>query len=93
MKKLRLASALVSAMFLWPMMAYAEETKTVSWYAAPANKAALDAKLAECKNNPGELRDTPNCINARAASEKLATSGSFEKVQEPPIPTFSRPPK
>ena len=93
MKILCLASALASVMFLCPVMVNAEEIKTVSWYAAPANKAALDTKLAECRNNPGELRDTPNCINAYAASEKLSTSGSFEKVQEPPIPTFSRPPQ
>jgi endonuclease YncB( thermonuclease family) len=46
---------------------------------------------AECRNNPGELRNTPDYVNARSASEKLATSGRFEKVEEPPIPTFTRP--
>ena len=40
-------------------LALAEETKTVDWYAASQNKPALEAKLAECRNNPGELRDTP----------------------------------
>ncbi|MCD7982739.1 MAG: EexN family lipoprotein [Desulfovibrio sp.] len=86
-------SALVSGalLLLAAPFALADETRTVDWYTAPQNKAALDAKLAECRNNPGELHNTPNCFNARAASEKLATSGHFEKVKEPPIPTFARP--
>jgi len=61
----------------------AEETRTVEWYRAPENKAALEIKLAECKNNPGELRNTPNCINARKAFELNFTSGKFDKVREP----------
>lgn len=92
MNAFRVSVLLSGALFLFSVTsALAEETKTVDWYAAPQNKSALDAKLAECRNNPGELRDTPNCINARAASEKLATGGRFEKVEEPPIPTFARP--
>ena len=50
---------------------------------AQDNKAALDAKLAECKNNPGQLKDTPNCQNARAAFEVIFKSGTFERVKEP----------
>ena len=66
----------------------AEETRTVEWYLAPENKEALDAKIEECKNNPGELWDTPNCLNARHAAERKMRGGKFEKVKEPPIPTF-----
>lgn len=92
MNKLGLSALLSGALILLSAsLTLAEETKTVDWYTAPQNRTALDAKLAECRNNPGELRDTPNCINARAASEKLATGGRFEKVKEPPIPTFARP--
>lgn len=93
MNKLWSSALLFSALVLFsaPPFALAEEIRTVDWYTAPQNKVALDAKLAECRNNPGELRDTPNCVNARAASEKLATGGRFEKVKEPPIPTFARP--
>lgn len=29
-----------------------EETRSVEWYRAPENKAAFEAKLAECKKNP-----------------------------------------
>ncbi|SBW05680.1 conserved exported hypothetical protein [uncultured delta proteobacterium] len=60
-----------------------EETKTVEWYLKPENKPALDAKLAECRNNPGQLKDTPNCINARQAAEKIFLGGKFDKVREP----------
>jgi len=65
-----------------------EDTKTVEWYLKPENKAALEVKIAECKNNPGELWNTPNCQNARMAFEKRLLGGSFQKVEEPAIPKF-----
>ena len=43
-----------------------EVTNTKEWYSA--NKEELTKKLKECANNPGELKDTPNCINAKAAA-------------------------
>lgn len=67
-----------------------EETKTVECYMNPANKPALDAKLAECKNNPGQLKDTPNCVNARAAAEKIFLGGKFGKVKEPDFSGFGK---
>ena len=39
-----------------------EEVKTVDYY--EQNKKALELKMKECKNNPGELKETPNCQNA-----------------------------
>ena len=30
----------------------------------------MEEKLRECANNPGELRDTPDCINVNAASAR-----------------------
>ena len=61
-----------------------EETRSVEWYRAPENKAAFEAKLAECKNNPGELKNTPNCVNAFKAFElNFLQGGKFEKVREP----------
>ena len=42
-----------------------EQTRTVEWYLQ--NKAELKKKIEECANNPGELGNTPNCINAKAA--------------------------
>lgn len=61
-----------------------EETRSVEWYRAPENKVAFEAKLAECKNNPGELKNTPNCVNAFKAFElNFLKGGKFEKVREP----------
>ncbi len=58
-----------------------EETRTVDWYMAQENKAALEAKLAECRNNPGELKDTPNCQNAALAQHKLFARPPSIKIQ------------
>ena len=92
MNKMLLSATIGGILILMPLAACnAEETKTVEWYLTPENKAALEAKLAECQNNPGELKDTPNCINARVAADKRATSGTFEKVREPAVPKFAKP--
>lgn len=36
-----------------------------------ADDALLTKIIGECRNNPGELHDTPNCRNAEAADGKL----------------------
>lgn len=41
---------------------------TVDQYLAKPD--LLEEKLRECANNPGELRDTPDCINVNAASAR-----------------------
>ena len=48
-----------------------QEVKTVEWFMAPENKAVLDETLKQCNNNPGMLKDDPNCINAANARHKL----------------------
>lgn len=88
MNKMVIAAAFVGIMLIGAGSAVAEETRTVEWYLAPENAEALDAKIRECRNNPGELQNTPNCINARQAFNKKATSGRYQKVEEPPIPKF-----
>ncbi len=35
-----------------------------------ANQTLLSDLIAKCKSNPGELRATPNCVNAEAADWK-----------------------
>lgn len=45
-----------------------EETKTVEYYETHLDE--LQTKLNECANNPGELKDTPNCQNAMKAELK-----------------------
>lgn len=36
-----------------------------------ADEALLSSIITNCRNNPGELRDTANCRNAEAADGKL----------------------
>jgi hypothetical protein len=36
-----------------------------------ADQTLLTKIIGECRNNPGELHDTPNCRNAEAADGKL----------------------
>ncbi|RUM20672.1 hypothetical protein EFQ99_29020 [Rhizobium vallis] len=36
-----------------------------------ADEALLTKIISECRNNPGKLRQTPNCQNAEAADWKL----------------------
>jgi hypothetical protein len=35
-----------------------------------ANPDAMDAKLKDCANNPGDLGDDPDCVNVRVAAER-----------------------
>ncbi len=49
----------------------------VEWFKAHNNERQV--KLEECANNPGELKDTPNCLNALEA-EKQLSSGSLRDV-------------
>lgn len=36
-----------------------------------ADEALLSSIITNCRNNPGELRDTANCRNAESADGKL----------------------
>lgn len=36
-----------------------------------ADQPLLSTIIGQCRNNPGELSDTPNCRNAEAADGKL----------------------
>lgn len=57
---LALGSALGIARDLPP-----QERRTVSWYAA--NPWALEAVTRACRDDPGRLRGTPDCVNADQA--------------------------
>ncbi len=41
-------------------------TRTVEFY--KQNETERNNKLNECRNNPGELSETPNCKNAEQAA-------------------------
>ncbi|WP_349436786.1 EexN family lipoprotein [Pararhizobium sp. A13] len=47
----------------------AEKTYTVD--ELMADEPLLTKIMGECRNNPGKLRETPNCRNAEAADWKL----------------------
>lgn len=79
---LGIVAALMSASAVFA----AEQTKgsitpSVDWYMAPENKAALEAQLKECRNNPGELEETPICQNALTAESRLFARKPATKVK------------
>jgi len=47
-----------------------EKNKTVEYYMQ--NSDERKAKIAECKNNPGELALQHNCVNASKAETKAS---------------------
>jgi hypothetical protein len=66
-----------------------ETVREVDWY--ERNAAEREAKLAECRANPGLLDGTPDCINASRAENnaKATTKWATEKEgvrTEPAIP-------
>jgi hypothetical protein len=54
------------------------EPKTVAYYTA--NPAERDKVIAECKNNPGKLKDDPDCINANDSAIQ-----GWGKAKLPPV--------
>ena len=58
---------LVSALLTGP--AIAETTRTVDWWKAHSTERATH--IQECRNNPGELGKTPNCVNAEKAEAEV----------------------
>ncbi len=46
-----------------------QQTKTVGWFLDHRDELAVALKA--CRDNPGELGKTPNCINANEARNKV----------------------
>ena len=67
---------LAGALLAGPAMA--ESTYTVDWYRH--HSAERSTKLQECRNNPGELGSTPNCMNAEKADaiEETTKTGRLQ---------------
>ena len=69
------------------------ETQAIKPAATPGLKEFTDniefAKEVDdkCRNNPGELREAPNCINAReaVAKDRLIGSGDDNSFKAPRI--------
>lgn len=59
-----------------------EVVQTVEWY--KANKPERLEMLSKCKNNPGELAATANCVNASSAASAI-TWGARGGIQVKPL--------
>lgn len=46
--------------------------------------ATRELLVSECKNNPGKLRDTPNCVNAGRANYLTDLDRMRKSLSEPP---------
>ncbi len=46
-----------------------EPVNTVEWY--KTHEAEREAMLKKCLNNPGQLAETPNCVNAKEAASRV----------------------
>ncbi len=46
-----------------------QQTKTVGWFFEHREELAVTLKA--CRDNPGELGKTPNCVNANEARNKV----------------------
>lgn len=53
-----------------------ESVHDVDWFKTHDDER--QSTLRECSNNPAELRDTPNCINALQAERALSSGEPFE---------------
>ncbi len=56
-----------------------------------ANSALRAQVLARCANDPGALRDTPDCVNAREA-ERLEGLGNLKSLAPLAVPPAPRVP-
>jgi len=61
----------VSALAMLLLSACFSEEKVYTVDELVADKVLLTKIIGECRNNPGELRDTASCRNAEAADGKL----------------------
>ncbi|MBM3552102.1 MAG: hypothetical protein FJX45_10105 [Alphaproteobacteria bacterium] len=56
--------------------------KTVSWFMS--NREEMKRVLKACKDNPGALSGTPDCVNASAARDKLIVQEMKDAVKGGP---------
>jgi hypothetical protein len=66
-RTLFLTTAILAALGAAP--GYAAGQHSVPWYLA--NRDALQSELAACAADPGNLENTPDCVNANAAQQHV----------------------
>ena len=70
MNKLVISAVLPALLMLGCEAEKTAAVQTVDWYLA--HDAERKATQKECQNNPGELGQTPNCVNASIATRRAA---------------------
>ena len=63
--RLLLLAFLAAIMLCMPGCKEEKEVKTVQWYREHPEE--LQKQYDICRNNPGQLKDDPNCVNAMQA--------------------------
>jgi hypothetical protein len=53
-------------------------THTVDWYVAHGDERK--AEVAKCDNDPGDLQNTPDCVNAKDAGPKAVELEAKQKL-------------
>ncbi|MBQ9682002.1 MAG: EexN family lipoprotein [Neisseriaceae bacterium] len=81
MKK-SLLMIIVATAFLAACGKSAEEVHTVDWFKQPENNQVLTDTVQACKNDPGTLGKTPNCINATEAYVQLELAKIDQAIYE-----------
>jgi hypothetical protein len=64
--------------------------QTVEWF--KEHKTEREAQINKCESNPGELEETPNCVNATDARNSLIWSSRTGGNPVKPL-TFGAPKK
>ena len=67
----KIALMIVATAFLTACNEKVEEVHTVDWFKQPENKSVLEDTVKACKNDPGTLGKTPNCVNAKEAQRQI----------------------
>ncbi len=62
-----------------------EPPKTVAYYTA--NPTERDSVIARCKDNPGQMKDSPDCVNATESQLQ-----GWGKKTLPPVGFGPKPP-
>ena len=71
MMKQTLLAPLISLVMLGCNSRVEDTTQTVDWFSK--NQNDRKAMLTKCREMPGELSATPNCVNASVAERSAAT--------------------
>lgn len=58
-----------------------QDVQSVDYYKAHVDERK--AKIKECRNNPGELKDDPNCVNALTAQSQDSKMPDLNRVADP----------